>query len=1706
MWNRMTGRPFKVFTEEKKLENINEFRAEIANALSAEPVMEVTKGKTTRQTFSDTDMKIYQSVIEDLGIQPDTDQNVVDIAIEFQNRFQKLYTDIGNRNTDKVKAYAEERGLNWKDKATKDATPDQEPLPVKTSFALATDRVFEKFAAEVEQASPRGPKERQQMRDAANMARKILSDKLGIDINMADFQALMWYPEKQLLASMNVSTGMGSDNDYVDGAIAVAKDRGLTDADITEALPDSERGRLSPVRRDRDEPISGLTPTNQSAKANALEAGVFKRADSVGQDEGKSYSVVNGADGYKKLQNLINENPDGFTAYTDTFRSVLDANDFGALREAGEIEGAFVVAPVKTAEIIIGKELPLSLLQQYIGNAKNLSKTTGQRVYLGGWFNSDDGQYYLDNVLMSFNRQDALYIAQGSDQIAIFDLSRFEEVNTNEGIQQLKEAGTYSDNRADRFRRSLNTVGRVFEESRIQYSRRLEQDAETTAERVDELVAFTEEDFPFTDYLRGEQDAAARELSGLLDKLPTNDKSYSLIGRPLAKHLNPVAQRKSDKGEPLPKNPYLYGVTKARDGKFYGIILQDGQDVEGIDPEDRPVKGIGSFGLDHIMKRDHHNEIVDNSRWPNVQQAAYDMLRVWSNQNGESGAEIVDFPDGGMGNMDLRLEWAKPTHKSPKLIMSLKFARDARTGSGFYTIRTMYPDMKDKRSRSMVTFSPVASGSLPMRVQEAERGFMYSSSYNVLKKVIGLGGLISDQKAEDATMTFLTKLQDRMLPVGKMIDKLRADGVNITDSMDTYLKESIFHGVVADRINTANRTMYEPVAETIKRLNIDGRWDALLATGNFAKQTFEQKKSKKVTAVDAYLYALHAKERNEYIRNINPQMDKGSGMSDAEADSIISWANSLDAENRAVLEDVSRQVRNIVNDTNQIRIDGGLIPEDFDDGEPVYATEADMEADAEESSVSAPDFQNYVPLRGILDPLGEASEEGSFRGAGGQGFTVRGKEDYAMLGRTTYGVDILAGVFLQHQNSIVRAEKNAVANSFLDLIAANPEATAKIAEVADTRPMKRGIVHGTVRLVPDMNALNDPNILIAKRDGKDVYIRIFDDRIAQAMKGSTGNSPTTNNIVLKGMTNLNRWLSTINTSYNPEFIITNLFRDLQTAGVNINQYEKDRLTRDVMGNIKSSYKGLKETIRKGKTSDITKEDALRPDFDISTASDADVYRLFQLFGGQNSLNMMSGLQDQVNQINKVVGELSEAGAKGQVNKLKNSLVGRGAGSLLNAIEDYNTIAENLVRVATFKALAPKIGYEKAAFAARNVTVDFAKGGELKTLMNGMYLFYNASLQGTFAMLNAATRSPRVRKLWASVVVSGLILDQMNALFSDEDEDGELIYDKIPQHVLEHNIILPDVFNVTDRSFITIPMPYGLNMAFNAGRSMSRAQRGSYTAGEATANIIGVTLDTLNPLGGNIGYMIEGAAKGDADFTETLNVLMPTIADPAIEVARNVDFTGGPIVKEQSRFDPTPPPKSQLYWNSTNDTFKSIASTLNELTGGSELESGFIDFQPEIYEFWTNFFTGGAGMFAVRAKNFMTETVPTAMTDGLADEMVRSIPFGRKITYSVSEREDMGRFIDNRNQILKAQELLEAALKAGDASSVRDVRQRFPNELRIAGQVKALNNARNRLLRRIKQVEANPRMPDAQKEKIIDNMKEQLGEVVKRANILMNKVL
>ena len=906
-------------------------------------------------------------------------------------------------------------------------------------------------------------------------------------------------------------------------------------------------------------------------------------------------------------------------------------------------------------------------------------------------------------------------------------------------------------------------------------------------------------------------------------------------------------------------------------------------------------------------------------------------------------------------------------------------------------------------------------------------------TYNNVGRVVGnlARKMFDDRKAQNIQVKaerFMTKFQDSMLPVGKLFDEMRSDGISIPDVMDTYLREELAQGVMGYKLEKNEEELFIPLRDTIKQIDIDqGKIDELSKISKF----FEKAKDiidPRMAVADAYMYALHAEERNEYVKNKNG-MGLGSGMAKDEADRILAWVKSLDLNSQDTLNGIRDSVKEIVKSTNDVRRDGGLMAEEYR-------------------------FNNYVPLRGQLqqdvefdDDINNLSREQSRRRRPNLYGGARNQDPAITSGRgTEYAENIIANVMAQNQRAIINAERNKVGQSFLKMIE-DPS--------IDTT--------GVGRVVQKSSEVDDKNILGVRVNGSKDPVKIFinDDRIARALQGAGGDGIERGGAILRQLRNFNRYLSNINTTFNPEFAVTNFFRDLETAGVNLAQYEEKKATREVVSNAPKAIKGIIAYIRDGERG----------------GEWSAIFEDFMKAGGKNSTNQIDNVQDQMNRLDSMLKEISGNSIKGKLGLSRNGFIFK----LGKFLDDYNTAIENGVRVATYKALLDR-GYSKdrAAQAARNVTVNFAKGGEEKMVMNSLFLFYNASLQGSMALMNAAIKSSKVRKIWAGMIVYGILADQINALLSDdEDEDGVSDYDELQDFHLEHNLIFPTL-GLSENKFIKIPLGYGINTAFNFGRAMSRAQRGEYTVGEAFNTTFGTLAESLNPLGDN---NIE-------------NVMFPTVADPFVSLFANKDYKGDPIYKEGSQFGVSKP-DSQMYWANTSTTAKTISNLFNSATGGSEITPGMVDVSPNTIEFWMNYFTGGAGAFVQRIAEGPEKAIDFMRGDFEGD-ISREIPFVRKVFLSPSTREDVGEFIGQRDRVLRAGKELMYARQIGDPAREASVRKEYANELKVYGQIRALNNFRNQLVRNKNKVKNDPNIPEEQKRALIRRYNEKMQEVVNKA--------
>lgn len=991
------------------------------------------------------------------------------------------------------------------------------------------------------------------------------------------------------------------------------------------------------------------------------------------------------------------------------------------------------------------------------------------------------------------------------------------------------------------------------------------------------------------------------------------------------------------------------------------------------------------------------------------------------------------------------------------------------------------------------------------KLAEIEAKTTYNTVAPKLERLFGL--LLDKETARNAAEGTIMGMQDVMQPLGKLVDRVRKNGGSITSENDPYLREQLMHGRVDHAITTNERNLYDPLINAIKNLNVSKKEvDELLArhpptpmTGpdglpreaSAVQNILKNYKDPKQALAELYLYAQHAKERNALMRERNQnligerpdQFDAGSGMTDYEADDILKWFASkpfassfMDLSNPNSIRVLFRK---IIANTNDTRVAGQLNP-DFRKMYNADGTKVDR-------------YEDYAPLRGYLDENPDHVDDDltqAFARAG-KGMKIMGKEDFSATGRRDEAANIIGNAILQNMEAIVRAEKNKVGLSFLDMLEQHQKLAmvsetgalpAHINDFAEVVPLtkekptydrKTGLVRMTSQSVK-----RDPNIMVVKRGGEEVGILIKDPKLRRALLGNSLLGATGQNALIKGLLKLNRFLAAVRTSYNPEFMISNFMRDLEAAALNLTELEMKGLRSTVVKNAMPAVRGVYRALREGNANDPWMQE----------------FEEFARYGGKTAF---MGTRELADTLQTVADKLSvDPGSSWTKSKEAVLAVGK-------LIETVNDAVENGTRVAAYKAIKDQLTKmskdpvrdaerirSRAAGIAKNLTVNFNMGGTQKPLMQALYLFYNASLQGTFALVNPLIRSKRVRQFWLTAIAGGVLQDALMQMLSAVGADGESEYDKIPESILETNIILPNPFS--ERGYFKIPMPYIFNAAWNAGRAFSRTLRGGYSVGEGMGSIMGTLADAINPWGGGGTF---------------LNYVLPTIADPLADLATNKNFMGSPIAPPENPYASGTEIPSQKYWNRTSWVYTTVADVIDTATGGDKVLPGAISYSPNQYEYAFEWLGGGAWSTVVRAFDMLNPSsghIRNFIT-GEDDVSLNDVPFVRRFAGNLTDREDLTGYIAKRDEVLAVRNALRDAVKDGDTEKYQMIMERYPEQYRVAARINKIESARRKIGGQINKIRENKNIPEEEKRRMIQELKDRQEALINQANSAMGGI-
>ena len=857
---------------------------------------------------------------------------------------------------------------------------------------------------------------------------------------------------------------------------------------------------------------------------------------------------------------------------------------------------------------------------------------------------------------------------------------------------------------------------------------------------------------------------------------------------------------------------------------------------------------------------------------------------------------------------------------------------------------------------------------------------------------------------------FVYQIQDKFVGLKNIINQLNEyrerSGLNQIDIKDDpYIGEESIPGKIGDKTKEFDEYRKKPLANKIAELNLS------------------------LDEIDEFLILRHAIERNNIISKRDPQRgvesNPGSGIlktGEPLTNSLVKrkmneryglkWNDTEGEweggnEKAKDLLDIAKDADRIVSETIDTTVSGGLIDQDS--------------ADAIKNT-----YKYYSPLKGkdIEDDYAENVIVGA-------SLSTKGRDYLRAMGRESAAQSPLGHILLNAERSIARAEKNKnFGQKLVSLVNKNPNPDywrvispddpnytrafekkytyvgsdpdfqgQKFNEIPEGMDKKDFIQQ--IKLIADnLTPAFDKDLIGVKVDGKQVYVELKDQRLKDAIVSM--DIGTADKIVQK-FSVVNRFLSMINTSLNPEFVIGNFSRDLQTALFNIlgeqnmskgkakDQKLINKVLKDVIPSMGVFYKGLRRYDQKDGT--------LKADFVGIDPRDQEDFKEFVSAGAKADWFHSRDPEAQLKTINAMI-DMANGTLTGSFRKKYEQV--------MNFIEDANSSVENAVRFATFKASRDELlkagvsredAVARASSLAKNLTINFNRKGMQGDLINSMYLFFNASVQGTanfarglfgpkgnpFSKEASRTKQGAVASLIAFGALSAMRAEEES---EENPETGRSYYSEIPDYVKERNIV---IMSDNGKQYYTIPLPYGYNVFHVLGQSSYEMLQGNISKETGTSNILSAFFGSFSPVGvSNIS-------------------VAPTVFQPSLELLQNENFFGSPIKRENFPTG-TQYPESSLARTSTRTPFKESARWLNELTGGNKNEPGKVDISPDTLEHYFEFMLGGAGTFGMRSANLVEKAAKKE------DIKINEIPFYRRIKGEPDSRESMADFFERINKI------------------------------------------------------------------------------------------
>lgn len=512
------------------------------------------------------------------------------------------------------------------------------------------------------------------------------------------------------------------------------------------------------------------------------------------------------------------------------------------------------------------------------------------------------------------------------------------------------------------------------------------------------------------------------------------------------------------------------------------------------------------------------------------------------------------------------------------------------------------------------------------------------------------------------------------------------------------------------------------------------------------------------------------------------------------------------------------------------------------------------------------------------------------------------------------------------------------------------------------------------------------HVIKLKVRGEEVNLYINGDpRAAQAINGML--NVETNSGYQKVFGPILRWMSAVNTSYNPEFWISNLQRDFLFALMS------SSITGEGANNLLKGFVNPKKIMQMMRDYEAGK---------LGNSREENYYREFAEGGGITGFTVIVGNEVWEKKIQEYLNPSDFA-------KISKSIK---FDKFLKFFNDLGEAVEQMSRFAAFiGAREAGKSIEEAVAASKEITVNFNRKGSGKavdwadldklTTADGAKLnkaqklavftasfipaygrrfimFFNAAVQGANAMYKLWKKDHRKTLAWASGYFAIGVLQAVLHALADDDDD----YLDIPDYTRRSNLLLG-----------------GGGIYFKW--ALPQEMRPFYAWGDIFVNQVMGREPNKN--------MLLEMANSAADILPLgPGGVLPSVIQPSWDLYTNKDFTGSRIYNDNKYLSDAEREARPNYKDprpQTNKLFIDISQVLNALSGGDEYSAGAVNVHPESMQHVVESLGGGL----LTTMNKTEETVAGALGAIIGEDMidqdlsVRRFPFLNRVLMVNDER-------------------------------------------------------------------------------------------------------